>query len=96
MGILATAPSTTGHKTNDSSSLLESPKVCRQTRSLSTISQGVVGDFWLSPTPWYLRLNTKVQIAQPFEVWLWKLVVKVQSPISTPAEAGPFSLQMTE
>ena len=41
MGILATAPSTTGHKTNDSSSLLESPKVCRQTRSLSTISQGV-------------------------------------------------------
>ena len=24
-----------------------------------------VGDFWLSPTPRYLRLNTKVQIAQP-------------------------------
>ena len=38
----------------------------------------------------YLWLITKVQIAQPLEVWLWEPVVEVQFPPYPPAEAAPF------
>ena len=37
-----------------------------ENNKLPTQTLNLVEDFWLSPTPRYLRLNTKVQIAQPF------------------------------